>query len=101
MKIIVRFTKNSKHMIDANHISYATDDIDEYSKSARVIVYLDPLVTPAGLDNEIEFNEVYALNDNGSRSFKECVTLEDFYDFLEEERLHLKGERTACEVKLL
>ena len=101
MKIIVRLTEYSKHMIDSNHISYATDDTGEYSKSSKVIVYLDPSIVPAELDNKIEFTEVYDRNENGSRSFKECVTLEDFYAFLAKERRHLKGERTACEVKLL
>lgn len=101
MKIIVRFTEYSKHMIDANHINYATDDNGKYSKSARVIVYLDSLILPADLESQIEFNEVYALNDDGSRSFRKCVTLEEFYAFLEEERRHLKGDRTKCEVKIL
>lgn len=91
MKIIVRFTEYSKHMFDAKHIDYATDDNGKYSKSARVIVYLDPLVVPIGLESKIEFKEVYALNDDGSRSFRRCVTLEDFYAFLEEESRHLKG----------
>ena len=101
MKIIVRFTEYSKHMIDANHINYATDDNGKYSKSARVIVHLDSLILPADLESQIEFNEVYALNDDGSRSFKECVTLEDFYSFLEKERRRLKGDKAQCEVKLL
>lgn len=101
MKIIVRFTKYSKHMIDADHISYATDDNGEYSDTSKVTVYLDPSIVPAELDNEIEFTEVYALNEDGSRSFKRCVTLEDFHEFLEEERRHLKGDKTKCEVKLL
>ena len=90
MKIIVRFTEYSKHMFDAKHIDYVTDDNGQYSKSARVIVYLDPLVIPIGLEPKIEFKEVYALNDDGTRSFRRCVTLEDFYEFLEESR-HLKG----------
>lgn len=85
MKIIVRFTEYSKHMFDAKHIDYATDDNGKYSKSARVIVHLDPLIAPIDLEEKIEFNEVYALNDDGTRSFKKCVTLEDFYAFLEEE----------------
>lgn len=101
MKIIVRSTEYSKHMIDSNHISYATDNTGEYSKSSKVIVHLDPSIVSAELDNKIEFTEVYALNGDGSRSFKQCVTLEDFYSFLEKERRRLKGERTACEVKLL
>lgn len=85
MKIIVRFTEYSKHMFDVKHIDYATDDDGEYSKSPKVVVYLDPLIVPIDLDEKIEFNEVYALNDDGTRSFKKCVTLEDFYAFLEEE----------------
>ena len=101
MKIIVRSSKYSKHMLDADRICYATDDNGEYSNTAKVTVYLDPSTVPAELDNEIEFTEVYALNENGSRSFKRCVTLEDFYAFLAKERRYLKGERTACEVKLL
>lgn len=101
MKIIVRSTKYSKHMLDADRICYATDDNGKYSMSPSVIVYLDRLIATDELDNKIEFNEVYALNQDGSRSFKECVTLEDFYSFLEKERRRSKGERTACEVKLL
>ena len=69
--------------------------------SPGVIAYLDPAVAPIELESKIEFDEVYALNENGSRSFKQCVTLEDFYAFLAKERRHLKGERTACEVKIL
>lgn len=101
MKIIVRFTEYSKHMIDANHINYATDDNGKYSKSARVIVYLDSLILPADQESQIEFDEVYALNEDGTRSFRKCVTLEDFYSFLEKERRRLKGDKTQCEVKLL
>ncbi len=101
MKIIVRFTEYSKHILDANHIIYATDDNGKYSKSARVIVYLDLLVTPIELESQIEFNEVYALNEDGTQSFRKCVTLEDFYSFLEKERRHLKGDGTKCEAKLL
>lgn len=85
MKIIVRFTKYSKHMFDVKHVDYATDDVGEYSKSPKVIVHLDPLIVPIELESKIEFNEVYALNEDGTRSFKKCVTLEDFYAFLEEE----------------
>lgn len=91
MKIIVRFTKYSKHMFDAKRIDYATDDTGEYSKSPKVIVYLDPLVTPIELESQIKFNEVYALNEDGTRSFRKCTTLEEFYKFLEEESRHLKG----------
>lgn len=39
MKIIVRSSEYSKHMIDANRICYATDDNGKYSMNARVIVY--------------------------------------------------------------
>lgn len=85
MKIIVRFTEYSKHMFDAKYIDQATDDNGKYSKSARVIVHLDPLIVPIDLEEKIEFNEVDALNEDGTRSFKKCVTLEDFYAFLEEE----------------
>lgn len=91
MKIIVRFTKYSKHMFDSKRIDYATDDTGEYSRSPKVIVYLDPLVTPIELESQIEFNEVYALNEDGTRSFRKCVTLEDFYAFLEEESRYMKG----------
>lgn len=42
---------------------------------------LDPLIAPDELDNKIEFTEVYAVNKYGSRSFQECVILEDFYSF--------------------
>lgn len=91
MKIIVRFTKYSKHMFDAKHIDYTTDDDGKYSKTAKVIVYLDPLIVPADLDDKIEFTEVYALNEDGTRSFRKCVTLEDFYAFLEEETRYMKG----------
>lgn len=91
MKIIVRFTEYSKHMFDSKHIDYATDDNGKYSKTAKVIVYLDPLIVPADLDDKIEFTEVYALNDDGSRSFRKCVTLEDFYAFLEEEAKYERG----------
>lgn len=86
MKIIVRFTEYSKHMFDAKHIDYATDDNGKYSKSPKVIVHLDSRsIVPIDLESKIEFNEVYALNEDGTRSFKKCVTLEDFYAFLEEE----------------
>lgn len=101
MKIIVRSTKYSKHMLDADRICYATDDDGKYSMNARVVVYLDPLILSDELDNKIEFTEVYAVNKYGSRSFQECVTLEDFYSFLEKERRRLKGDKTQCEVKLL
>lgn len=94
MKIIVRFTKYSKHMFDANRIDYATDDTGEYSKSQKVIVYLDPLVTPIDLESQIKFDEVYALNEDGTRSFRKCVTLEDFYAFLEEETRYMKGSQS-------
>ena len=94
MKIIVRFTKYSKHMFDANHIDYATDDTGEYSKSPKVIVYLDPLVTPIDLESQIKFDEVYAINEDGTRSFRKCVTLEDFYAFLEEETRYMKGSQS-------
>lgn len=82
-------------------ICYATDDDGKYSMNARVVVYLDPLIVSDELDNKIEFTEVYAVNKYGSRSFQECVTLEDFYSFLEKERRRLKGDKTQCEVKLL
>lgn len=91
MKIIVRFTEYSKHMFDAKHIDYATDDNGKYSKSPKVVVYLDPLIVPIDLYEKIEFNEVYALNEDGTRSFRKCVTLEDFYAFLEEESRIAKG----------
>ena len=91
MKIIVRFTKYSKHMFDAKRIDYATDDTGEYSRSPKVIVYLDPLVTPIELESQIKFNEVYALNEDGTRSFRKCTTLEEFYKFLEEESRYMKG----------
>lgn len=91
MKIIVRFTEYSQHMFDSKRIDYATNDNGKYSNSPKVIVYLDPLVTPIDLESKIEFNEVYALNDDGTRSFRKCVTLEDFYAFLEEETRYMKG----------
>lgn len=86
MKIIVRFTEYSKHMFDSKHIDYATDNNGKYSNGPKVIVHLDPLIVPNDLETKIEFNEVYSpLNEDGTRSFRKCVTLEDFYAFLEEE----------------
>lgn len=73
-------------MLDADRICYATDDDGKYSMNARVVVHLDPLIVSDELDNKIEFTEVYAVNKYGSRSFQECVTLEDFYSFLEKKR---------------
>lgn len=63
-------------------------------KSPKVIVYLDPLVTPIDLESQIKFDEVYALNEDGTRSFRKCVTLEDFYAFLEEETRYMKGSQS-------
>ena len=57
-------------------------------------MYLDELDAPIDLDSKIEFTEVYALNEHGIRSSRKCVTLEEFYEFLEEETRHLKGTKS-------
>lgn len=87
MKIIVQNTRFAKFMFDTKSIDFAKDKVGNLdSAGPRVIVYLDQnLKMSEYIEHEIHFNEVYALNEDGTRSFKKCVTLEDFYAFLEEE----------------
>ena len=93
MKIIVQNTKFAKYMFDSQSIDFAKDKVNNLdSAGPRVIVYLDQTLKMSEyIEHEIHFNEVYALNEDGTRSFRKCVTLEDFYAFLEEETRYMKG----------
>ena len=93
MKIIVQNTKFAKYMFDSQSIDFAKDKVNNLdSAGPRVIVYLDQTLKMSEyIEHEIHFNEVYALNVDGTRSFRKCVTLEDFYAFLEEETRYMKG----------
>lgn len=101
MKIIVQNTKFAKYMFDSQSIDFAKDKVDNLdSAGPRVIVYLDQTLKMSEyLEHEIHFNEVYALNDDGTRSFRKCVTLEDFYAFLEEEARYMKGTQSNESLK--